>query len=121
MCVCMCVGTQALNDSIAEHEFELTEVTQCGTELRQLAAIGDDVARLDSELDSITSRYRALRRTSKERLSQMTEVPMILQRFYTTHQTVIDCISQLESQLEQRDVQPGPEVELHLQVSLIMA
>jgi len=118
--VCVCVGTQALNDSIVEHEFELTEVTQRGTELRQLAAIGDDVARLNSELDSITSRYRALRRTSEERLSQMTEVPMILQRFYTTHQTVIDCISQLESQLEQRDVQPGPEVELHLQVSLIM-
>ena len=87
-----------------------------GNQLRQLA-VGDDAAQLDSELQSITDRYTALRSRSEHRLSQMTEVPAILERFYTSHETVMNWVSQLESDLQQRDVQPGPEAELHLQVS----
>jgi len=90
-------------------------VIRLGNELRQLA-VGDDAARLDSELQSITARYMALRSRSERRLSQMTEVPAILERFYTSHETVMNWVSQLESDLQQRDVQPGPEAELHLQV-----
>ena len=86
-----------------------------GSELRQLA-VGDDVAQLDSELQSIIDRYTALCSMSEQRLSQMTEIPAILERFYTSHQTVINWVSQLESDLQQRDIQPGPEAELHLQV-----
>ena len=87
-----------------------------GSELRQLA-VGDDAAQLDSELQNITDRYVALRSRGEHRLSQMTQVPAILERFYTSHATVVNWISQLESDLQQRDVQPGPEAELHLQVS----
>ena len=112
------VGVQALNDSIVEHERDLSEVMQLGTELRQLA-VNDDAQRLDAELQSVADRYRALLSMSSQRLSQMTEVPAILERFYATHETVINWVSQLESDLQQKDIQPGPEAELHLQVSLV--
>jgi len=114
----LCVVVQALNESIVEHGSELSEVLRLGDELRQLA-VGDDVTRLDSELRSVTDRYTALRTTSAERLRQLTETPAILERFYTTHQTIINLMSELESDLQQRDIQPGPEAELHLQVSLV--
>ena len=93
-------------------------MTQLGSELRKLA-VSDDATRLDAELQSVTDRYRALRSMGSQRLSQMTEVPAILERFYATHETVINWVSQLESDLQQRDIQPGPEAELHLQVSLV--
>ena len=89
-----------------------------GGELR-LLAVGDDVARLDSELQSINDRYRALCSMSDRRLSHMMEVPTILSRFYASHETVINCVRQLETELLQKDIQPGPEAELHLQVSVI--
>ena len=89
---------------------------QVGGELRHLA-VGDDVVQLDCELQNVSDRYTALRSTSSQRLSQMLEVPAILERFYASHQAVMNWVSQLESDLQQRDVQPGPEAELHLQVS----
>ena len=91
---------------------------QLGNELQQLA-VGDDAAQLDTELQSIRNRYTALRSRSSLRLSQMVEVPAILERFYASHQTVLNWVSQLESDLQQRDSQPGPEAELHVQVSVI--
>jgi len=112
------MAVQALNESIIEHESELAEVTRLGSELRQLS-VGDDAAQLDCELESISSRYTALRSMSSQRLSQMGQVPVILERFYASHQAVINWVSQLESDLQQRDIQPGPEAELHLQVSLV--
>jgi len=111
---------QALDASIAKHESELLEVMRLGDELRQLAS-GDDVARLDSELDSISVRYVALRRASEQRLKHMMEVPAILQRLHASHETVVSLVRQIELELEQRDVQPGPEAELHLQVSFHLA
>jgi len=86
--------------------------------LQQLA-VGDDVTQLSSELQSVTDRYQALCRLSEQRLAQLTELPALLERFYTSHQTVISLVTQLDSDLLQKDVQPGPEAELHLQVSLI--
>ena len=94
-------------------------MTRLGSELRQLA-VGDDATRLDAELQSVTDRYRALRSMSSRRMSQMSQVPAILERFYATHETVINWVSQLESDLQQRDIQPGPEAELHLQVLLVL-
>jgi len=110
---------QALNESVAEHEFDLSEVTQLGDELRQLAS-SDDAQQLDTELQSLVDRYAALRSMASQRLSQMEEVPVILERFYTSHQTITSCISQLETDLQQRDIQPGPEAERHLQVSFCL-
>ena len=89
-----------------------------GSELQLLAA-GDDVAQLDSELYSVNDRYMALCSLASQRLSHMMEVPGILERFYASHQTVLSWVSQLDSDLQHRDIQPGPEAELRLQVSLI--
>jgi len=131
VCVCVCVSMcdenhlllllcaiQALNESIVAHESELSEVMWIGGELR-LLAVGDDVARLDSELQTIADRYNALCNRSDHRLGQMMEVPAILSRFYASHETVVNCVRQLETELVQRDIQPGPEAELHLQVSVM--
>ena len=112
-------NVQLLNESIAAHKSDLSEVTQLGTELRQLAAVSDDVARLDTELHSIAERYSSLSSASDQRLTQMMEIPAMLSRFYVSHETIVSCVHQLETELSQRDVQPGPEAELHLQVSLI--
>jgi len=108
---------QALNESIVKHEADLSEVKRLGSELRQLAIA--DETRLDSELQTITDRYKALRSQSDQRLSKMKELPAILNRFYVSHETIVSCVQQLETELLQGDIQPGPEAELHLQVSLV--
>ena len=77
------------------------------------------MARLDCELRGITDRYWALRSMGDQRLSQMAEVPAILSRFYASHETIVSCVHQMETELLHRDVKPGPEAELHLQVSLV--
>jgi len=116
-CWCWVVAVQAVNQSIIEHESELSEMTHLSSELQQLA-VDDNVTKLDSELQSITDRYEALHSTSEQRLAQMTELPALLERFYTGHRTVVSLVTQLESDLQQKDLQPGSDAELHLQVSL---
>jgi len=109
---------QALNESIAEQRSELLEVMRLGTELRQLA-VGDDVKQLDSELEMLRDRYTRLSDTSDHRLSRMMEVSVVLKRFLTSHETIVELVSLLDVELGEKDIQiqPGPEAELHLQVS----
>jgi hypothetical protein len=51
----------------------------------------------------------------------MREVPQILERFHDAHNTVLDWMQQIETELNQCDVKPGLEAELRLQVHLVIS
>lgn len=50
----------------------------------------------------------------------MKDVPRILERFHDAHNTVLDWMQQIETELNQCEVKPGLEAELRLQVYLMI-
>jgi len=108
---------QEFNKDIDNHDSDLQDVLNCGANLRKHAT-DKDASKLDSSLSEVAQRYRALSELGKTRLTQMEEVPAILERFYDTHASVLNWMQQIEAEINQCEVKPGLEAELRLQVGL---
>ena len=106
---------QEFNTDVENHDSELKDLLKCGAELRKHAT-DEEASKLDSSLNEISRRYRALSRMGKTRLGQMEEVPAIFERFFDAHTSVLNWMQQMESEISQCEVKPGLEAELRLQV-----
>jgi len=67
----------------------------------QLEALGSppDSAQLRAQMDHLGGRYRAALEDAGERIARIKEIPQIIDKFFETHQTVLDWVQQIEVQL----------------------
>jgi hypothetical protein len=108
---------QELNQEICSHTSDLKALKDCGDELCKHGTT-EDATKLGTSLNEISQRYHDLDALGKTRLEQMREVPGILERFHDVHNSVLDWMQQIETELNQCEVKPGLEAELKLQVKL---
>lgn len=107
---------QATNNDISEHESDHDGVVHAGKELMTYGS-GDDVTKLESDVDAVTTRYYKIREAGIDRLRRMTEVPVVLERFYDNHQKVLEWTGRIEKDLQQGDLSPSaPEMDQYLVV-----
>jgi len=103
---------RAINDEVAGHKSDLDELILCGSELKKHATAGSgEESALTSSLDSVKSCYGLLCTRSSERLTRLDEARPIAERFYETHEKLLEWLEAVPGEMAQIHEMRGPEVE----------
>jgi len=88
----------SLSDELLSGSADLKAVILASDELQALGS-ESDVAQLQARVDHVTGRYQTASGRVSDQVKRIKEIPEMIDRFYETHQEVVDWVRQIEDQL----------------------